>query len=161
MAKETKRYDDGSFTVVETTCPEDARRLVLKFGPLSATLGNLYDIGFRLEVHGWEQRHGGFPYCNRHKVHLYSPETKERYLVAKALLGDLMGNLSLADFLRTDMQLIKRGAGREITIKPEPNTDPWLQLREKYHTTRPAMMVGNRTLAEVVRASLEEGFHNA
>ena len=98
-----------------------------------------------------------YAYFNRHKLHLENKKTKERYVVAKAVLGDFFGDYSLSDYVRHNSQMIRRGAAREIIkTTPQEPVDPWLVLCQRHPTPKPVIMIGNRTVPEIVREKLSE-----
>ena len=148
MSKVVEHFEDGSFSVVEDSCPVYCKTTTVKFGPLSTTLGDLYSSGFRLECHGKKARS-----LSRGKIYLVRKVTSERYIVAKVRLSDVLGEeYSLADFILDGAQLIQRGAGRVNTIYLKPN--PWDELLSKYTTSKREVMIGNKTLKEAVQQAL-------
>lgn len=121
---------------------------VLMFGPLSATLGELFDDGWFLSTNPYRLRYRTYP----HKVKFYLTKDKIRYTLGNVRLNQYTKSNPpiLSDFVKDRQQC------QYICSSNPVDVNYWNVLTAKYPTTKRKfdMMVGNETLKEYLISEL-------
>lgn len=154
-----EHFDDDSFRITDRNLSPNDANPVIRFGPLSTSLSKLFEDGFVLAVYGWERSRLSEKYIRRNIYLTRELQVQtERYKVARVFHGEIMKADTLSDFVRNDIQLIKRGAApsNRLPCPSNDNPDPWEMIMEKY-PQKPVTMIGNMTIHEAVRQSLKGG----
>lgn len=146
--KEITIYNDGTF-YNQIGCQPDnpvALNTTIKFGPLSTTLSELVKDGYTVVVSGRTIANQDPRMCSRRfKIHLVGTSAHnmdEKYLLGKSsLYSYLKSPNSILDFLNKRVNMDKP---TKISSKPA-------KKKRKYRGT----MVGNRTILELVKESME------
>ena len=132
----SKFFDDNSFFICQRVLPENAKSKSLEFGPLSATLGDLFRCG-------WFMAGNGFTGGRYITIRLRHNDRPDEYRLFKHRQCDLFRLSDMSHLVRDGRQVLYKGSYREI--------DPMTSLMMKYPVAkkrRPVMMVGNQTLSE-------------
>lgn len=148
-----KDYDDGSFNIQQSVIgPIDK---VIRFGPLTAKLSELFAMGFILQIEGWK---------NHHNQKLRLVRGNEQYKLRKIRTVDLDTHRDLTDWVKDDAKPHFEPYTVEYEHKPKEiirevriQTDPFDELMLRYPVVRkPVEFVGNQTLKEYVKQQLRE-----
>ncbi len=146
-----KISDDNSFVMHQSVCGEYNH--TLKFGPLQATLKELMEMGFIMEVYGFLH--------SRNQI-LRIIRGNERYKLSKIPTSQLLRFDDLTKFVKdakkvhcekeilNDLEFIHK-------LVPKSEKEPLDILMEKYPLKRkPIEFVGNQTLEHYVKQQLRE-----
>lgn len=135
-------FDEGrdAWVTQRILSPESANPTLL-FGPVSATLRELFDKGYHLRAICYN-----IGRRTQHSEKLHLVRDNERWLVGKvprSWFEDTKG-LLLSDFIKNNQQMFNK-VSADIR-------DPFEQLTLAYPKRKKSVMMGNQTLKEFVRA---------
>lgn len=157
---EREDYDDGSFIMRQLNAGQLDK--TIRFGPLTATLGKLFAMGFILVIES---------FTHRKKHSLILKKDKEEYKLATIFSGDLnkyedltlhVKDQSAPDYKSAQSKVNDEQKQPHIIIKEvikevRIETDPFEELMLRYPVTRkPVEFVGNQTIQEYVKQQLKE-----
>lgn len=146
-----KDYDDGSFNVQQSVIgPVDK---VIRFGPLTAKLSELFAMGFILQIEGWK---------NHRNQKLRLVRGNEQYKLRKIPTHSLNRCEDLTQWVKDGAKphfepYTVEHKPKEITREVRIQTDPFEELMLRYPVVRkPVEFVGNQTLKEYVKQQLRD-----
>ncbi len=162
---EREDYDDGSFIVRQLNA--GVLDKVIRFGPLTTTINQLYAMGFTLSIES---------FTHRKKHSLVLRRDKEEYKLATIFTSDLAKYEDLTMHVRDQSEpdyrssmasakeetkqephVIIREVEKEVIKEIRIETDPFEELMLRYPVTRKSVeFVGNQTISEYVKQQLKE-----
>jgi hypothetical protein len=132
---------DKSFLLIETELGGDK---TVSFGPLSASLSDLYAQGWQLKMWGFGPEHETSIKRRKHPIRLV--RGWDAYTVGQSRYTDAIHCETLTTFV---CQKIR---AQQICLE----ADPFLSLQARYPSRRkPVPMLGNRTAREVILEQLQ------
>lgn len=137
-------FDDGSFLIEQPVAPKINK--TLRFGPLKATLSELYSQGFRLFVESFSHR-------RKHKLILRNTQKpREAYKLATIFNVDLRKNSDLSIFVKDHSE-----PHYQLDKPVGTARDPLDELKEKYPVKpKHVKLIGNLTFEEYVKQQLKQ-----
>ena len=133
-------HSDRSFLLTETTLGGDK---TVCFGPLSATLSDLYAQGWHLQMWGFGPEREVSIKCRKHPIRLV--RGSDAYTVGHAGYSEAVKSETLTTFVHQKIR------AQQICLE----ADPFRVLQARYPSRRkPVPMLGNRTAREVILEQL-------
>ena len=151
---QTKIVDD-SITLIQYECSPLGEHLLIHFGPLSATVRELFDNGFYFTVTFTNRDR-----INYKRVGLYLRRSiktggihscDERFKISNVVPSAYLESDDLIKFIRFNNQVIKK-----FSYGNKPITDPYEELLLKHPKKQKIPMIGNQTLKEYIRDILKK-----
>ena len=134
---------ENYFTATETTVGDEAKNVILHFGPLSASLISLFEDGWYLICNG--QKRSRFSYS---KYRIYLTRNGKSYKLGSISQDELNNATSLVPFLKRNIECASVAERKEY--------DQFQDLRIKYPKPKKEVMIGNMTLREYVIDTLRK-----
>lgn len=133
-----RNIEDNSVSLIQYSLTEVSENPKLKFGPLYATLDQLFDLGFRLEV----TSHIGHKYSK-----LILTSEQESYYICKQ---------PFENFLKSDLTWFVKNKKCFISRFQQTQLDPFIELQKKYPKSISRITsIGNQSIENYVKTQLQ------